>query len=126
MSAIKGAVVLGLLSTTAVAAENNLDNLLNLSFEELNKVTVTSVSKKEENPFEAAAAIHVITSDDIRRSGATSIPEALRMAPGIDVAQIDSNKWAISARGFNEQFSNKLLVLIDGRTVYTPLFSGVY
>jgi iron complex outermembrane recepter protein len=68
----------------------------------------------------------VITQDDIRRSGATSIPEALRMAPGLEVARIDSNKWAIASRGFNGRFDNKLLVLIDGRSVYTPLFSGVY
>jgi len=89
-------------------------------------IDITSVSKKPEKLSNAAAAIYVITQEDIRRSGVTSIPEALRMAPGVQVARIDSNKWAISARGFNDRFANKLLVLIDGRSVYTPLFSGVY
>jgi iron complex outermembrane receptor protein len=74
---------------------------------------------------EVAAAIFVITQEDIHRSGAANIPDLLRMVPGLDVAQINSNTWAISARGFNLQFANKLLVLIDGRAVYTPLFGGV-
>jgi iron complex outermembrane receptor protein len=87
---------------------------------------VTSVSKRAQKLADAAAAIFVITQDDIRRSGASSIPEALRMAPGLEVARIDENKWAIGSRGFNGRFDNKLLVLIDGRSVYTPLFSGVY
>ncbi len=86
---------------------------------------IFSLSKKKENSFDAPSASYVLSSDDIRRSGATSIPEALRMVPGLQVARIDGNKWAISARGFNGQFSNKLLVMIDGRTVYTPVFSGV-
>jgi iron complex outermembrane receptor protein len=73
-----------------------------------------------------SAAIFVITEEDIHRSGATNIPDLLRMAPGLDVAQINPSTWAISARGFNGQYSNKLLVLIDGRTVYTPIFSGVF
>ncbi len=101
-------------------------DLTELSLEELMNLTITSVSRKEQKLFEAASAIHVITREDIRRSGATSIPEALRMVPGIQVAQIDASKWAISCRGFNNRFANKLLVLIDGRSVYTPLFSGVY
>jgi iron complex outermembrane receptor protein len=88
-------------------------------------VEVTSVSKKEQKLSEVAAAIFVITPEDIRRSGATGIPDVLRMVPGLDVAQINANPWAISARGFNFQFENKLLVLIDGRAVYTPLFGGV-
>jgi iron complex outermembrane receptor protein len=88
-------------------------------------VEVTSVSKKEQKRSEVAAAIFVITPEDIRRSGATGIPDLLRMVPGLDVAQINANTWAISARGFNFQFENKLLVLIDGRAVYTPLFGGV-
>ena len=75
---------------------------------------------------QVAAAIFVITQQDIGRSGATNIPDLLRMVPGLDVAQINSNTWAISARGFNLQFENKLLVLIDGRAVYTPNFGGVY
>jgi iron complex outermembrane recepter protein len=101
-------------------------DLTELSIEELLKVEVTSVSRRAEPISAAAAAVFVITQDDIRRSGATSIPEALRMVPGLEVARIDANKWAISARGFNGRFANKLLVLVDGRSVYTPLFSGVF
>jgi iron complex outermembrane receptor protein len=89
-------------------------------------IEVTSVSKKEERLFRTAAAVYVVTQRDIRRSGLTSIPELLRMAPGLDVARIDGNKWAISARGFNGRFANKLLVLIDGRSIYAPQTSGVY
>ena len=88
--------------------------------------TVTSVGKKAQRLSESATAVYVITPEDIRRSGVTSIPEALRLAPGMDVARIDSNKWAISARGFNGRFANKLLVLMDGREVYNPSFGGVY
>jgi iron complex outermembrane receptor protein len=101
-------------------------DLTELSLEELMDLRVTSVSKRAEPISAAAAAVFVITREDLRRSGATSIPEALRMVPGIEVARIDANKWAISARGFNGRFANKLLVLIDGRSVYTPLFSGVF
>jgi iron complex outermembrane recepter protein len=97
-----------------------------LTLEELANYPVTSVSKSEEKLSTAAAAIHVITQDDIRRSGVTSIPEALRLAPGIQVARVDTHTWGITARGFNDVFANKLLVLQDGRSVYTPLFSGVY
>lgn len=85
---------------------------------------VFSLSKKNEDAFDASSSIYVLSSEDIRRSGATSIPEALRLVPGLQVAKIDGHKWAISARGFNAQFANKLLIMIDGRTVYTPLFSG--
>ncbi len=101
-------------------------DLIELTLEQLMNVQVTSVAKKPQRVSESAAAVHVITSEDIRRSGATSIPELLRNVPGLSVARIDSSKWAISARGFNGRFSNKLLVLMDGRTLYTPLFSGVY
>ncbi len=86
---------------------------------------VFSLSKKKENAFDAPSATYILYSEDIRRSGATSIPEALRLVPGLQVARIDGNKWAISARGFNNQYSNKLLVMIDGRIIYTPIFSGV-
>ncbi len=109
----------------ARAAEEVAD-LTRLSLEQLMNVQVTSVSKKPQRVSESAAAVHVITSEDIRRSGATSIPELLRNVPGLNVARIDSSKWAITARGFNGLFSNKLLVLRDGRTLYTPLFSGVF
>lgn len=101
-------------------------DLADLSLEELMNVEVTSVSKHQQRLMEAPAAIYVITQEDIRRSGATSIPELLRMVPGLQVAKISSNKWAITSRGYNSEFSNKLLVLIDGRSVYTPLFGGVY
>ena len=101
-------------------------DLTGLSIEELMNVEVTSVSKKPVRLLDAAAAIHVISSDDIRRSGATSIPELLRTVPGIHVASGDSNKWAVTARGFTGRFANKLLVLMDGRSVYTPIFSGVF
>lgn len=94
--------------------------------EELMDITITSVSKKTQKIAAAAAAIHVITQDDIHRSGVTTIADALRMVPGVQVAQIDSNKWAVTSRGFNGRFANKLLVLMDGRSLYTPFFIGVY
>src|SRR5207244_4549496 len=100
--------------------------LKKLSIEQLMNLQVTSVSKRPERLSQTASAITVITQEDIRRSGATSLPEALRLAPNLEVAQVDSHEWAISARGFNSTTANKLLVLIDGRTVYTPLFSGVF
>src|SRR5688572_27519145 len=89
-------------------------------------IEVTSVSKRPERLTETPSAIQVITQEDIRRSGASSIPEALRLATNLHVAQKNSHDWAISARGFNTDLANKLLVLIDGRAVYTPLFSGVF
>ena len=106
--------------------QKSASDLTELSLEELLNVEVTSVSKQAQPLSQTAAAIFALTQEDIRRSGATSIPEALRMVPGLQVARLDSNKWAISSRGFNGRFANKLLVLIDGRSVYTPLFSGVY
>lgn len=111
-----------------LAVENSsaeTPDLTDLSLEALMNLEVTSVSKKEELAQHAAAAVFVLTNEDIRRSGATSIPEALRLVPGLNVARIDSSRWAITARGFNGLFASKLLVLIDGRSVYTPLFSGV-
>ena len=101
-------------------------DLTQTSLEDLMNINITSVSKKEQKTSQAPGAIFVINQDDIRRSGALNIPDLLRMVPGLDVAQIDAGKWAISARGFNGQYSNKLLVLIDGRTVYTPIFAGVF
>jgi len=101
-------------------------DLSELSIEDLLKITVTSVSKKDETLLDAPAAIFVVSNDDIRRSGATSVAEALRLVPGLDVAAVNSREWAISARGFNGIVSNKLLVLVDGRSVYAPLFAGVY
>lgn len=127
LTGVAGGVFL-LASHPAMAKSKTIepDELLSLSLEQLTNVEVTSVSKKREKVSEAAAAIFVISNDDIVRSGATSIPEALRMVPGLSVAQSGSRSWAISSRGFTGQFANKLLVLIDGRSVYTPLFSGVW
>ncbi len=102
------------------------EDLTALEIEQLMNIDVTSVSKKEQSLLESPAAIYVITPEDIRRSGHLSIPETLRMVPGLQVARIDSNKWAISSRGFNGRYAKKLLVLMDGRSVYTPTFSGVY
>ena len=102
------------------------DALKKLSIEQLMNLQVTSVSKRPEPLSQTASAIQVITHEDIRRSGASSLAEALRLAANLQVAQLDSRQWAISARGFNGTAANKLLVLIDGRTIYTPLFSGVF
>ena len=87
---------------------------------------VTSLSRRPQKLTESAAAVFVISNEDIKRSGAMSIPEALRLAPGVEVAQINASTWSITARGFGGKFAKKLLVLMDGRTIYTPLFSGVY
>ncbi len=100
--------------------------LKKMSIEELMNIEVTSVSKRPEKLREAASAIQVITQEDIRSSGATNVPEALRLAPNLEVAQVNSSQWAISARGFNNVLANKLLVMIDGRVVYTPMYAGVF
>src|SRR5436190_18976293 len=100
--------------------------LKQLSLEDLFQTEITTVSKQPERLVDAPSAIQVITSEDIHRSGASSLPEALRLAPNLQVAQIDSRQWAISSRGFNSAIANKLLVMIDGRSVYTPLYSGVF
>ncbi len=94
-------------------------------FEQLAQIKVASVSRSESTVQQSPAAVFVITQEDIRRSGATSIPEALRMAPGMDVARQNGHTWAISVRGFNSVTANKLLVLVDGRSVYSPISSGV-
>ncbi len=99
---------------------------LDLDIAQLMSITVTSVAKKEQPLLDAAAAIFVITQEDIRRSGATTLPDVLGMAPGVQVAKINSNKWSVSTRGFAGYTSNKLLVLIDGRSVYSPAYSGVF
>lgn len=101
-------------------------DLTTTSIEDLMNMEVTSVSKKEQKSSQVAAAIFVITQEDIRRSGATNIPDLLRMVPGMDVAQINGSTWAIGSRGFNQQYANKLLVMVDGRSVYSPTFSGVF
>ncbi len=100
--------------------------LADASLEQLLNTQVTSVAKKEQTLSRAAAAVFVIGPEDIHRSGARNLPDLLRMAPGVNVAQINANAWAITIRGFNSRYSNKVLVLVDGRSVYTPSFSGVY
>lgn len=109
---------------SAFGAETAPENLADLSLEELGEIRVTSVSKRPERLLDAPGSIYVITGDDIRRSSATTLPEALRLAPNLEVARVSASQYAISARGFNNA-GNKLLVLIDGRIVYTPLYSGV-
>jgi len=101
-------------------------DLTRMTLEQLMDIQVTSVSKGEKDFSKAPSAIFVLTQEDLRRSGVNTIPEALRMVPGVQVAQIDSSTWAITARGFNSRFANKLLVLIDGRSVYTHVFAGVF
>src|SRR5438045_9337863 len=113
-------------ATTVAQTSQSVPDVTAMSMEDLMNMKVTSVSKRTQKVADAAAAVFVITQEDIRRSGAQSVPEALRMAPGLEVARIDENKWAIGSRGFNGRFADKLLVLIDGRSVYKPLFSGGY
>jgi iron complex outermembrane receptor protein len=119
-------VACALLGATTAGAAPGVQGLKDLSIEELSNIEITSVSKRDEKLSDAPTSVFVITSEDIRRSGATSLPEALRLAPNLQVARVSSNEYAISARGFNGTAANKLLVLIDGRSVYSPLFSGVF
>ncbi len=100
--------------------------LKQLSLADLGNVEVTTASKEPEAVWKTPAAVFVITQEDIRRSGARNIPEVLRLAPGVEVAQVDSDHWSVGIRGFGAVIASKLLVLIDGRSVYTPLFAGVY
>ena len=109
-------------SSLASATDNEA---VELSLEDLLKTEVTTVSRKSQTLQSTAAAAFVITREDIERSGATNVPEALRMAPGVQVARIANNRWAVSVRGFNGRYANKLLVLMDGRSIYSPLYSGV-
>ena len=125
LSWIIGALLLSAVGGVS-AQPAQLADLADLSIEELGNIQVTSVSKHAERLSDAPASIYVITGEEIRRSGATRLPEALRLAPNLEVAQANANTYAISARGFNGTTANKLLVLVDGRAVYTPLFSGVF
>ena len=118
-------LILSILSPIA-AAEDSAEDLKQMSLEELMDIQVTSVARHPESILQAPASVQVITRDEIRNSGATSIAEALRLADNLQVAQKNSHDWGVSARGFNAALANKLLVMIDGRTVYTPLFSGVF
>lgn len=121
-----GFILLLVAMTITSAAQEPGTDLTKTSLEDLMDLEVTSVSKKEEKLFQTAAAVYVITQEEIRRSGLTTLPELLRLVPGLHVGQIDGNKWAVSARGFNGRFANKLLVLIDGRSIYSPKTTGVY
>ncbi|HKQ62542.1 MAG TPA: TonB-dependent receptor [Candidatus Polarisedimenticolaceae bacterium] len=113
-------------ASAAAAGDVAPPDLTQIGIEALMDLEVTSVSKRPERRMDAPAAVYVITREDIVRSGVTSIPEALRLAPGVQVARIDANKWAVGVRGFASRLSRSLLVLIDGRSVYSPLFAGVY
>jgi len=130
MSPLRTALLLAALCPAAAWSQapgrTHLADLADLSLEQLTRITVTSASRREESLVQAPASLFVITADDIRRSGALSLPEALRLAPNLHVARADANQYVIAARGFSDILTNKLLVLIDGRTVYTPLFSGVF
>jgi len=122
---VAGVLVAAASSAIAAAQTPNTD-LLQISIEDLMNVQITSASRKEQRAADTAAAVYVITRDDIRRSGMTTLPDLLRLVPGVQVAQINSNSWAISMRGFNDLLADKVMVLVDGRTIYNPLFSGVF
>lgn len=115
-----------LFTTSAAHAQPASDALKQLSVEELMNIEVTSIARSPQRLSQAPSAIQVISAEEIHRAGATSLPEALRLAPNLQVAQANSSQWAISARGFNNILANKLLVMIDGRSVYTPLYGGVF
>ena len=100
-------------------------SLTDLSLEQLSNIEVTSVGKRVQRLADVPGSVYVIYQEDIRRSGATTLPEVLRLAPNLPVARANANQYAVSARGFNSVLANKMLVLIDGRTIYSPLFSGV-
>ena len=125
-NALFGAVLFVLMSMPGRAQTPAPVDLTGASLEDLMNIQVTSVSMKEQSLSKVASSIYVITQDDIRHSGATEVPDLLRMVPGVEVARINENTWAISIRGFNDRYAGDVLVLIDGRSVYSPAFSGVY
>ncbi|WP_325480472.1 TonB-dependent receptor plug domain-containing protein [Piscinibacter sp.] len=116
----------GVAGANAAQAAPTVASLSRLSIEELADIEISSVSKRPERLAEAAASVFVITADEIRRFGATTLAEALRLAPNLQVARVNAHSHAITARGFNSSSANKLLVMIDGRSVYTPLHAGVF
>jgi len=113
------------LTASATAVAQTRGDLAGAAIEDLMNIEITSAARKEQPANAVPAAVYVITSDAIRRSGLTTVPELLRLAPGVDVAQINSNSWAVTIRGFNDRWANKLLVLIDGRSIYTRTYAGV-
>ncbi|MFH1569351.1 MAG: TonB-dependent receptor plug domain-containing protein [Gemmatimonadota bacterium] len=121
-------LLLALLCRLAATGEGSVPrpDLADLSQEELLDVEVCAVSRTRECLADAAAAASVVTRDDLRRSGVTSLPDALHLVPGMEVARIDAHKWAVAVRGSSSRFANRLRVLVDGRAVYTPIYSGVY
>jgi iron complex outermembrane receptor protein len=126
---INGALILPVAandSASAMSDQSSQGSLKQLSLEQLGNLEVTTASKAPQQVWKTAAAIYVITQDDIRRSGYTTIPEVLRLAPGVEVARIDSNKWSVGIRGFGSRLSRSVLVLIDGRSVYSTLLTGTY
>jgi len=118
-------VVLTLAGALPVQAQNRPANIQDLSLEDLLAIEVTSVSRKEQTLGQTAAPIFVITADEIRRSGATTLPDLLRLVPGVFVGQVNANTWSIASRGFASLYSNKLLVLVDGMSLYDPTSGGV-
>ena len=118
--------LLALLLPAPCLTQHSQPDLGEMGIEQLMQVKVISAGKKEQALVDTATAVYVITQEEIRRSGVTSVPEALRLAPGVQVARISANSWAITIRGFNYRYADKLLVLIDGRTVYSPIFGGVF
>ena len=118
------ALAAGLLAAPA-SGQSRPSDLASATLEDLMRIEITSASRREQTAEDVAAAVYLVTQADIRRSGMTSVPDLLRLVPGVQVAQVNSNKWAISIRGFSGIYSNKLLVLIDGRTIYNPLFASV-
>ena len=120
------AFMLYAMALSGFANADELDNFGSLDIAQLAQIKVVSVSKKEESLQQAASAVTVVTSEEIRRSGATTLPEALRYIPGLEVAQINAHDWAVTSRGLNNIRANSLLVLVDGRTIYSPTFGGVF
>jgi iron complex outermembrane recepter protein len=124
MMARRFCFLFGLLFAVGVYAAESVD-LHALSLEDLMDIEVTLTSRSQQRLFDTPSAVYVLTKEDLRRSGATGLPEALRLVPGVEVARLDASKWGVAARGFNGRFANKILVLIDGRAIYTPFYSGV-
>ena len=125
-SALFSLPLLAMCSALHGQTSNGEPDLSSFTLEQLTHMEVNTASRQAQELFKTPAAVFVITQEDIARSGATSVPELLRMVPGLEVAQIDANSWAVSARGFNSRFSNKMLIMIDQRTIYNPTYSGTF
>ena len=126
-AALAASLLLALLpGEPAAARPADSNEFLDMDLAQLMNITVTSVAKKEQQLKDAPAAVYVITQEDIRRSGVTTVPEALAMAPGLQVARVSASSWSVASRGFSGFTSNKLLVLMDGRSVYSPAISSTF